>query len=108
MFANLTYLHIHDNEFNDKEVDEDHSEEPWVVDMCKLMTLNDTFANVEKNKITTNLQVHPPPRNFFVQMDDVMQKIINKMREGGVQLIDHTIVACYCNRCTRYSPFQGK
>ncbi len=33
MFAYLTYLHIYDNESNDEEVNEDHYEEPWVVDM---------------------------------------------------------------------------
>jgi hypothetical protein len=43
MFANTTYLHIYDNEFDDEEVDKDHYEEPWVVDMCGLMTLDDTF-----------------------------------------------------------------
>jgi hypothetical protein len=35
MFVDPTYLHIYDNEFDEK-VDEDHFEEPWVVDMCKL------------------------------------------------------------------------
>ncbi len=62
MFANPTYLHIYDNEFNDEEVDKNHFEKPWVVDMCKFMRLNDTSPNVEKKKITPNLQVHPPPQ----------------------------------------------
>jgi hypothetical protein len=26
----------------------------------------------------------------FVQMGDILQEIINEMKEGGVQLIDHT------------------
>jgi len=59
MFANPTYLHIYDNEFDDEKADE---ENPWVVNMCKHMRPNDTSPNVEKKKITTNLQVHPPPR----------------------------------------------
>jgi hypothetical protein len=42
MFADTTYLHIYDNESDDEEADEDHYEEPWVVDMCRLMTPNDT------------------------------------------------------------------
>jgi hypothetical protein len=51
MFANFTYLHIYDNEFDDEEVDdENHSEKPWVVNMCELMKLDDTSPNVEKEK----------------------------------------------------------
>jgi hypothetical protein len=42
MFADFTYLHIYDNEFDDEKTDENHFEEPWVVDMCGLMTLDDT------------------------------------------------------------------
>jgi len=42
MFADITYLHIYDNESDDEELNEDHYEEPWVVDMCRLMTPNDT------------------------------------------------------------------
>ncbi len=50
MFADLTYLHIYDNEYDDEEADEDHSENPWVIDMCELMKLNDMSPNVEKEK----------------------------------------------------------
>jgi len=50
MFENSTYLHIYDNEFDDEEVNENLYEKPWVVDMCKLMTRNDTSPNVEKKK----------------------------------------------------------
>ncbi len=46
MFADPTYLHIYDNE----EADENHSEKPWVVDMCELMKPDDTSPNVEKEK----------------------------------------------------------
>jgi len=31
-----------------------------------------------------------PMEKFFVQMGDVMQKIMNEVKEGGVQLIDYT------------------
>jgi hypothetical protein len=27
---------------------------------------------------------------MFIQMGDIMQEIINEVKEGGVQLIDHT------------------
>jgi len=37
MIADLTYLHIYDNESDDEEADEDHFEKPWV-DMCELMS----------------------------------------------------------------------
>jgi hypothetical protein len=36
MFADLTYMHIYDNEFDDEEANEDHSKKPWVVGMCNL------------------------------------------------------------------------
>ncbi len=48
MFADPTYLYIYDNEFNDEKVDENHSKQPWVVDMCELMTPDDTSPNVKK------------------------------------------------------------
>jgi hypothetical protein len=54
-------LHIYDNKSNDEEANEDRFEEPWVVDMRGLMTLDDTSPNMKKGRITTNLQVHPPP-----------------------------------------------
>jgi hypothetical protein len=50
MFADLTYMHIYDNESNDEKVNENDSKKPWVVDMCKLMTLDDASPNVEKEK----------------------------------------------------------
>jgi hypothetical protein len=49
-FVDPTYLHIYNNESNDEEVDEDHFEKPWVVDMCELMRPDDTSPNVEKEK----------------------------------------------------------
>jgi hypothetical protein len=50
MFANPTYLHIYNNEYDDEDADENHFEKPWVVDMCGPMTLDDTSPNVEKEK----------------------------------------------------------
>jgi hypothetical protein len=38
------------NESDDEKADEDHSEKPWVVNMCNFMTLKDTSLNVEKKK----------------------------------------------------------
>ncbi len=50
MFVDLAYMHIYDNEFDDEKVDENHFEEPWVVDMCGFITSNDTSPNVGKIK----------------------------------------------------------
>jgi hypothetical protein len=60
MFADLTYLHIYDNEYDDEDVDKDHYEEPWVVDMCGFMTSVMPPLMWKKRRITTNLQVQPP------------------------------------------------
>jgi hypothetical protein len=91
MFANPNYLHIYYIEFNDEEADEDHSEKPWVVDMCELTKPNDTSPNVEKKKD------HNQPSSSstsiektFARMGDIMQEIINEVKKGGVQFIDHT------------------
>jgi hypothetical protein len=50
MFVDPTYLHVYDNESNDEEANENHSEKPWVVDMCELMKSDDSSPNVEKEK----------------------------------------------------------
>jgi hypothetical protein len=42
--------HIYDNESYGEEVNEDHFEKPWVVNMCELMRPDDTSPNVEKKK----------------------------------------------------------
>jgi hypothetical protein len=54
MFTDLTYLHIYDNESDYEKANEDHPEERWVVDMCGLMTPDDTSLMWKKKKITTN------------------------------------------------------
>jgi hypothetical protein len=91
MFMNPTYLHIYDNEFHDEDVDEDHFEKPWVVDMCELMKPDDTSPNVEKEKDHNQPSSSSTPmEKTFAQMGDIMQEIINEVKEGGVQLIDHT------------------
>jgi hypothetical protein len=55
------------------------------------MKPNDTSPNVEIEKD------HNQPSSsstsiekMFAQMGDIMQEIINEVKEGGVQLIDHT------------------
>ncbi len=50
MVANLTYLHLYDNESNDEEPNEDDIEEPWVVNMGGLLTLDGISPNVEGEK----------------------------------------------------------
>jgi hypothetical protein len=68
MFADATYLHIYDNESDDEEANENHFEEPWVVDMCKLMTSDDTSLNVEKKKESepTFKFIHPHEENTYL------------------------------------------
>jgi len=61
MFADPTYLHIYDNEFDDEKADENHFEKPWVVDMCRLMTLDDTSPNLEKKGSQPTFKFIPPP-----------------------------------------------
>jgi len=91
MFTNPTYLHIYDNESDDEEADEDHSEKPWVVDMCELMRLDDTSPNVENEKDHNQPSSSSTSmKKTLVRMGDIMQEIINEVKEGGVQLIDHT------------------
>ncbi len=69
MFADLTYMHIYDNEFDDEEANEDHSKKPWVVGMCNLWDQMILPPMWKKKKITTNLQVHPlPEKKMLVQM----------------------------------------
>ncbi len=63
MFADLTYLHIYDNESDDEEADEDHNQP------------SSSSTSIEK---------------MFVWMGDIMQEIINEVKKGGVQFIDHT------------------
>ncbi len=90
IFANPTYLHIHDNEFDDEKANENHSKEPWVVDMCRFMTPNDTSPNVEKEKDHNQPSSSSTPmEKALVQMVEIMQEIINEVKEDGVQLIDH-------------------
>jgi len=91
MFANPTYLHIYDNESNDEEADEDHSEKPWVVDMCELMRPDDNSPNMEKEKDHNQpSSSSTSTEKSLARMGDIMQEIINEVKKGGVQLIDHT------------------
>jgi hypothetical protein len=90
-FVDLTYLHIYDNESDDEKADEDHSEKPWVVDMCEFMRPDDTSPNVEKEKDHNQFSNSSTSmKKMFARMGDIMQEIINEVKEGGVQLIDHT------------------
>jgi hypothetical protein len=87
----LPILHIYDNESDDEKVDEDHYEEHEVVDMCRLMTLDDTSPNVGKKKRSQpTFEFIYPTKKMFVRMGDIMQEIINEVKKGGVQFINHT------------------
>ncbi len=108
MFVNLTYSHIYDNESNNEKADEDHFKKPWVVDMCEFMIPDNISPNVKKEKDHNQpSSSSTPTEKLLVQMSDIMQETINEVKEGGVQFIDHThiIVACYCNRCAKFSHF---
>jgi hypothetical protein len=73
MFVDPTYLHIYDNESYGEKVDEDHFEKPWVIDMCKFMTLDDTSPNVEKKKNHNQPSSSSTPmEKSFAQMGDIM------------------------------------
>jgi hypothetical protein len=61
MFVDPTYLHIYDNEYDDEKVDENHSKEPWVIDMFWFMTSNDTSPNVKKEKDHNQLSSSSTP-----------------------------------------------
>jgi hypothetical protein len=84
MFADPTYLHIYDNESNDDEVDENHFEKPWVVDMCELMKPDDTSPNVEKEKYHHQPSSSSTPmEKTLIQMGDIMHEIINEIKKVG-------------------------
>jgi len=60
--------------------------------MCGLMTPDDTSPNVKKEKDHNQpSSSSTPTKKTFTRMGDVMQEMINKVKEGGVQLINHTI-----------------
>jgi hypothetical protein len=110
MLANPSYLQIYDNEFDDEMATVDHFENPWVVDMCEPMKPDDTSPNVEKNKDHNQpSSSSPSTKKALARMGDIMPEIINEVKEGGlIHRPHHIIVACYCNKCMRYSPFQGE
>ncbi len=87
MFTNPTYLQFYD-EFNDEEP---KVEDPWVVDMGELMTQDDTLAlNVgEKSNINLPSNLKTPTHKTFMHMNGIMQKILDEVKEGDVQFIDH-------------------
>jgi hypothetical protein len=66
-------LYVYDNEFNDEEVNEEHYEKPWVVDMCELMRLDDTSPNAEKKKDHNQLSSSSTPTEKApIRMGDIM------------------------------------
>jgi hypothetical protein len=84
MFADPSYLHIYDNEFDDEEANEAHSDKPWVVDMCELMKPYDTSPNMEKEKDHNQpSSSSTSTEKTFARMGDIMQEIINEVKEGG-------------------------
>jgi len=59
--------------------------------MCELMRPNDTSPYVEKKKDHNQPSSSPiPTEKTLARMGRLVQKIINEIKEGGVQLIDHT------------------
>jgi len=86
-FTNPTYLHFYD-ESNDEEP---KVEDPWVVNMGGLMTQDDTLAlNVgEKSNINLPSNLKTPTHRTFMHINIVMQEILDEVKEGDVQFIDH-------------------
>jgi hypothetical protein len=89
MFVDPTYLHLYDNESNNEEPNENDIEEPWVVNMGGLLTLDGTSPNVEGEKDQVAFNFNAPMEIVLTQMGDAMQEIINEIKKGGIQLIDH-------------------
>jgi hypothetical protein len=59
--------------------------------VCELKRANDTSSNVEKKKDHNQLSSSSTSmKKTLARMGDIMQKIINEVKEGGVQLINHT------------------
>jgi hypothetical protein len=55
------------------------------------MTLDDTSPNLKRKKDHNQPSSSSTPiEKTFVRMGDIMQEIINEVKEGGVQLINHT------------------
>jgi hypothetical protein len=83
MFANPTYLHIYDNEFDDEEADEDHFEKPWVVDMCELLRHDDTSPNVEKEKDHNQPSCSSTStEKTLIRMNDIMKSSMKSKKVG--------------------------
>jgi Holliday junction resolvasome RuvABC ATP-dependent DNA helicase subunit len=47
-------------------------------------------------------------KKMFTRMGDIMQEIINEIKEGGVLFIDHTTSLLRVIATMRYSHFQGE
>jgi len=59
--------------------------------MCELMRSYDTSPNVEKKKDHNQpSSSSTSTEKMLARMGDIMQEIINEVKEGGVQFIDHT------------------
>jgi hypothetical protein len=98
MFIDPTYLHFYDK-YNDEEP---KVEDPWVVDVGGLKIQDDTLArNVGgKSDINLPLNLKTPTHRTFMHMNATMQKILDEVKEGDVQSIDHAtsllhVVASY-------------
>jgi hypothetical protein len=81
MVADLTYLHLYDNESNDEEPNEDDIEEPWVVNMGGLLTLDGISPNVEGEKDHNQPSISNAPTKvvkFFLDIQATLVTIGNK------------------------------
>jgi hypothetical protein len=57
--------------------------------MGGLLTLDGTSPNVEGEKDQVAFNFNAPMEIVLTQMGDAMQEIINEIKKGGIQLIDH-------------------
>jgi hypothetical protein len=58
--------------------------------MGGLLTLDDISPNVEGNKDHNQPSIsNAPTKRAIAQIGDVVQEIINEVKKGGIQFIDH-------------------
>jgi hypothetical protein len=58
--------------------------------MGEFLTLDDTFPNVERKKDHNQPSIsNVPVERTFAQMGDFAQKIINEVKKGEIQFINH-------------------
>ncbi len=107
MCVDSTYSHIYDTESDDEEATLKNHGLLICAGLWNQMIHPPMW---KKRRIITNLQVHPPHGENACSngWHNVKNHQWNQRRWGSTHRPHHIIVVCYCNRCKKYSPFQGK